>query len=258
MAVLPDAEPATLELFRRHAYAFVTDTRASWRYDEASAEAEATFTTQTRLMEEGKGRVNQPLQALYRHQWKNTNAAVSEKSYASPRGEMRLLAGGRFTTRARFNGVLPMLPNVAPDNASDLEFYVKQVYWQDDLFPPGLGDKPRRDPYWIGKSLLKVGQAMEIADQIGYASAREHLLQAIKNELEDWFDGREPSLFFYDSTWRTLIGVPTNFGSSDELNDHHFHHGYFVYAAALVARHDPAWARRWAPFIELLCVTRPF
>ncbi len=252
VGVLPDAEPATLDLFKRHAYAFVKGTRVSWRYDEASANAEATFATETRLMEEGKGRVNQPLQALYRHHWKNTSAQVLDKSYASPRGEMKLFAGETFTTRTRFNGVLPVLPNVAPDNESDLEHYVKQVYWQDDLFPPGLGDQPRRDPYWIGKSLLKVGQTMEIADQIGYTSARDHLLQALKNQLEDWFDGQEPSLFFYDSTWRTLIGVPTNFGSSDELNDHHFHHGYFVYAAALVAHHDPAWAKRWAPFIELL------
>lgn len=252
LAVLPDAEPATLELFRRHAYAFVTGTQVSWAYDEATANAEATFSVQTRLMEEGKGRVNEPLQALYRHQWLNTAAPLTGKSYASPRGEMKLLAGSAFKTRIRFNGVLPMLPNVAQGNHSDLEFYVKQVYWQDDLFPPGLGDQPRRDPYWVGKSLLKVGQAMEIADQIGYESARNHLLQALKNELEDWFDGRAPSLFYYDSTWRTLIGVPTNFGSSDELNDHHFHHGYFVYAAALVARHDPAWAERWAPFVELL------
>lgn len=252
VAALPDSEPATIDLFRRHAYAFVTNTHVSWSYDEGTANAQASFTVKTRLMEEGKGRVNEPLQALYRHQWKNTTAALVGKSYASPRGEMKLLSGSSFTTQTRFNGVLPMLPNVARGNEGELEFYVKQVYWQDDLFPPGLGDQPRRDPYWVGKSLLKVGQVMEIADQIGYASARDHLLQALKNELEDWFDGRAPSLFYYDATWRTLIGVPTNFGSSDELNDHHFHHGYFVYAAALVARHDPAWAKRWAPFVQLL------
>ena len=34
----PDAKPTTLEMFRRHAYAFVTKTSVSWRYDEATAE----------------------------------------------------------------------------------------------------------------------------------------------------------------------------------------------------------------------------
>jgi len=252
VAVLPDAEAATLELFKRHAYAFVTDTRVSWKYDDASATAEATFEVATELMEEGKDRVNEPLQALYRHQWKNTQARLTRKSYVSPRGEMKLLEGSRFTTKLRFNGVLPMLPNVAANDIGDLEFYIKQVYWQAELFPPGLGEDPRRDPYWIGKSMLKVAQVMEMADQVQYVSARDHLLLALKNELEDWFDGQAPSHFFYDPTWRTLIGVPTNFGSSDQMNDHHFHYGYYVFAAALVARHDPAWAKKWAPFVDLL------
>ncbi len=252
VAALPDAEPETLELFQKHAYAFVTDTKVSWRYDDAKADAQATFEVASELLEPRAGRVNEPLQALYRHQWRNTDARLSAKSYRSPRGEMKLLEGARFTTKLRFNGVLPILPNVATGTTSDLEYYVKQVYWQDPLFPPGLGDTPRKDPYWVGKSLQKAGQAMEIADQIGYVAARDYLLQALKNELEDWFDGRAPSQFFYDSTWRTLIGVPTNFGSSEEMNDHHFHYGYFVFAAALVAQRDPAWAEKWAPFVELL------
>ncbi len=252
VAVLPDSEPATVELFKHHAYAFVTDTRVSWKYDDASATAEASFEVSTELVEAGEGRVNEPLQALYRHQWKNSDAKTLAKSYVSPRGEMKLLAGPRFTTKLRFNGVLPMLPNVADNDLGDLEFYIKQVYWQDDLFPPGLGEDPRRDPYWIGKSLMKVAHVMEMADQVGYTSAKDHLLQAIKNELEDWFDGQAPSHFFYDETWRTLIGVPTNFGSSDQMNDHHFHYGYYVFSAALVARHDPAWAKKWAPFVDLL------
>ena len=48
--------------------------------------------------------------------------------------------------------------------------------------------------------------------------------------------------FYYDKLWGTLIGFPASFGSDNELNDHHFHYGYFIRAAAEVARHDPAWA----------------
>ena len=43
VAVLLDASPATLELFRQHAYAFVTDSRATWDYDEAAAQMTATY-----------------------------------------------------------------------------------------------------------------------------------------------------------------------------------------------------------------------
>ena len=48
--------------------------------------------------------------------------------------------------------------------------------------------------------------------------------------------------FAYNTTWSTLIGYPASYGSAAELNDHHFHYGYFIYAAAAIAQYDPAWA----------------
>ncbi|MDB6031786.1 MAG: glycoside hydrolase family 81, partial [Verrucomicrobiales bacterium] len=38
----------------------------------------------------------------------------------------------------------------------------------------------------------------------------------------------------------------------NELNDHHFHYGYFIKAAAEMARLDPAWAQRWKGMVNLL------
>jgi hypothetical protein len=32
LAVLPDATPETLALFKKHAFAFVTDTQVAWKY----------------------------------------------------------------------------------------------------------------------------------------------------------------------------------------------------------------------------------
>src|SRR6185437_8536491 len=55
-------------------------------------------------------------------------------------------------------------------------------------------------------------------------------------------------------TWGTLIGYPASYGSDDQLNDHHFHYGYYIKAAAEVARHDPDWAsaKRWGGMVDLL------
>ena len=60
--------------------------------------------------------------------------------------------------------------------------------------------------------------------------------------------------FAYSPTWRTLLGYPDSFGSIHELNDHHFHYGYFIMAAATVARFDPAWAspQRYGAMVNLL------
>lgn len=298
VAVLPEGSVEALKFFQRHAYAFVTDTKVSWEYDEARAKLVTRYEFVTEQKESGaprapavsevenpeKGRANtrrnakgkkasantetvnkeavtvdpeqayksEPLVALYRHQWLHTRAPFTHYGYVSPRGKMKLLVASSFTTELPWHGVLPILPNVTEEGRGRLEFYVKENYKQDDLFPPGLGAKPERDTYWVGKSLGKHANVLQIADQLNDTKARDHLLMALKNQLQDWFDGHAPRHFYYDKTWRTLIGFPEAYMSSAQMNDHHFHYGYFIFAAAIVARFDPAWAAAWGDFVNLL------
>ena len=86
VALLPDASPATLELFRQRAYAFVTGSRVEWNYDEARSRVVTTYSYDTTPMETGGALVNETLTALYRHQWLNTRAPLTGHSYTSPRG----------------------------------------------------------------------------------------------------------------------------------------------------------------------------
>ena len=62
------------------------------------------------------------------------------------------------------------------------------------------------------------------------------------------------NLFYHNTNWGTLIGYPASYGSDTELNDHHFHYGYFIRAAGELARRDPAWAAqdRFGGMIQLL------
>jgi endoglucanase Acf2 len=48
------------------------------------------------------------------------------------------------------------------------------------------------------------------------------------------------------------MAFPDSYGSASHLNDHHFHYGYFIHAAATVARFDPVWAKKIAPMVELM------
>ena len=66
--------------------------------------------------------------------------------------------------------------------------------------------------------------------------------------------GSSSAAFAYHDTWGTLIGYPASYGADSELNDHHFHYGYFLWAAAVVARFDPAWAdsEAWGGMVDLL------
>jgi endoglucanase Acf2 len=50
------------------------------------------------------------------------------------------------------------------------------------------------------------------------------------------------------------VGLRASFGTDWPFNDHHFHYGYFIRAAAELARCDPAWAapEKWGGMIRLL------
>lgn len=57
--------------------------------------------------------------------------------------------------------------------------------------------------------------------------------------------------FVYDPSGAGLVGLTPSFGS-EEYNDHHFHYGYFLYAAAVLAEHDPSAVPRLAPMLTLI------
>jgi endoglucanase Acf2 len=250
VALLPDASDETFSTFEKHAYAFVTGSRVSYRYDRPRAHVVTAFEVDVEAKPAPIAKAESaPLQALYRHQWKSTRAELSKLGYASPRGEMKLLAGARFETELPVGGILPALPDRGGYDRGELRSLL-DLAANTELFAPGL--EGTRDSYWEGKSLGKVAGLVRIADQLGERSTRDDLLGALKRELEDWFDGQPPRYFYENSTWKTLIGVPTMYHSGAQLNDHHFHYGYYVLAAATIAQYDAEWAKRWAPFVELL------
>ena len=113
------------------------------------------------------------------------------------------------------------------------------------------------DTYWTGKGLGRAARLAEIADQLGRTAQRDLLLNAIRTRLTDWFTasaGETGRLFHYDRAWGTLVGYPASYGSDAELNDHHFHYGYYIAAAATLAKFDPAWAAtdRYGGMVNLL------
>jgi len=252
IAVLPDTSPETFAEFRAHAFAFVTGGRVEWQYDEAASSVTTTFTADVQVME---GTEDQPFMALYRHQWLHTDAINTAYTYSSARGEMRVLRGNNFSTTMTYPGVLPYLPAVAV--TPEVETSINRMARFNDALRLNLpGPNGEMDTYWTGKGLGRVAMLAPVADQLGNAEARDAFVETLKTTLENWLsvadDGTLPH-FYYDANWGALIGYPAaSFGYQTSLNDHHFHHGYFVMAAAIVALYDPAWAEQWGGMIDLL------
>ncbi len=251
IAALPDDAPATLALFARHAYAFIRDTRVSWHYDAASSSVITSFDADTDVKE---GPDHGTLLGLYPHQWHANPELGATLPYAYPsvRGQIRLIAGHGFRTRVAYHGILPHWPGLSEPAARE----TLARLLRDDLEAGTDAVLGHGSTYWEGKGLGRAAQLLTIAEQQGEPAQAAALLAAIKARLEHWMapaPGQSP-YFHYDARVGTLIGYPDEFGSASEINDHHFHYGYWIGASAQVALRDPAWAARsaWGGMVELL------
>ncbi|MBT5414324.1 MAG: hypothetical protein HOK81_06965, partial [Rhodospirillaceae bacterium] len=253
LAVLPDNSLETLESFRQHAYSFVIDSRIDYDYDPATGTVRNVFTATTEMKEIGSDLSPDPLLSLYRHQWLNTDVSPTDYAYVSPRGEMKVLAATQFTTETQASALLPSLPDMGAYDRAQLYQLVDDAY-QDVLARPTTF--PGLDTYWSGKEMGRLSELVHISNQIGHTEARDYFLDVVKAELEDWFDatGGTDKQFYYNSEWGTLQGYPASFSSETQINDHHFHYGYFVQASATIAEYDPTWASpdQWGGMVDLL------
>jgi len=245
IALLPDNAPSTLELFRTHAYAFVTNSLVEWQYNETTAELITDYRYETVLKDSSAGNLNETMSALYRHQWLNTFNPLTSHTYVSPRGEMKLHVGNTFKTNLQFSGVLPALPNRGDYNPAELLGHVQDA--ATEILPVG-------PTYENGKLIARFSNLVHIADQIGAVAERDHFLNEIKSRLEEWFSAGGPQEYSYIDEWDVLTGYPSGFGADNQINDHHFHAAYAIMSAATVALYDSAWAAQdnWGGMVNLL------
>lgn len=250
-AALPDASPQTLGLFTRHAYAFLQDTRVDWNFDEATSKVTNTYTASTRVME---GTEAAPLLGLYPHQWFNNPSVEAQLggAFDTLRGKIRLLADTRFQTSQTYNGFVPFWPGVGETpRGGELRELIKndQRNARRMMLEIGTG------PYWQGKGLQRITKLMDVVEQQGDLEARDQLLKLLKGRVEQWFSGDNSKTYFhYDKALGTVAGYPEEYFSVEQMNDHHFHYGYWIRAMAEIALRDPAWASKaqWGGMVDLL------
>jgi endoglucanase Acf2 len=238
--------------YGQYAHNVVTGTRADYSYNPATSLVTTSY-VYTTTAREGTG--SGTVAALFPHEWKAlTGATPIAQTYVSARGTMKVLTGiTRYTTSMKFQGVLPELPAVGDSAGADLTTELNYLL-AEQADPQRTG---AQDTYWVGKGLGRAARIAEIADQLGSTAVRDSALNAMRTTLTDWLSapaGKTGHVFYYDRNWGTLIGYPASYGSDQELNDHSFHYGYFIAAAATLAKFNPAWANtsQYGGMIDLL------
>jgi endoglucanase Acf2 len=252
VAGLPDEAAATQALLLKHAYAAVTDTRVDWQVDRNTGEVRTTFTAKTEPLE---GSETTPLLGLYPHHWFG-NASVAGRlgpAYDTVRGKLKLLAAPSFQTTARYTGFVPFWPAV-PDDAPRIG-ELRDVMKSDIRNARRMLLVEGEGPYWQGKGLLRLLKMLDVYEQQGDKEASERLLGLVKTRIEEWFAGTDRRRYFHwDQAMGTVVAYPEEYFAVKQMNDHHFHYGYWIRAVAEVALRDPAWAARgrWGDMVDLL------
>ncbi|UOE95402.1 glycosyl hydrolase [Alkalihalobacillus sp. LMS39] len=255
IAKLPDNRVQMLQRFEEYAYSVVRDAIADWEYNETTGKVSTTYkvTTEAKRQDAPDGTIF----ALYPHQYRHLTQASEQRllddyRIRTIRGNMLMLPGKEFSTELMYTGVLPSLPDLGNYDRERLKSYLDNA---KSHYPTGS------DTYELGKYLGKLATLAPIADQMGEAELAEQFRNELKTILEDWFQATDShgklkgkNLFYYNENWGTLLGYHAAHSSATRINDHHFHYGYFVKAAAEIARTDAQWAAEdnWGGMVELL------
>ncbi|MGY4645070.1 glycosyl hydrolase [Cellulomonas sp. URHB0016] len=171
-------------------------------------------------------------------------------AYPSVYGDLELCTGSQLTS---FAPALPAagelnLEGISADQKSAIVDALKADVAATPAFPS--------DTYFGGKALNRAASLVVLGEQLGVPDEVADLKKKTVDALVEWTetDGctqRDARCVVYDAAAASAIGLTPSFGS-DELNDHHFHYGYLLAAAGLLAKDDASLAKKLAPVMNLL------
>merc|ERR1711892_948890 len=106
------------------------------------------------------------------------------------------------------------------------------------------------DPYFGGKEMAVYARLALIAEELGEEELSAQAREKVKPFAEGWLAGTNGNNLLYDQAWGGIISTngfndqQADFGNG-MYNDHHYHYGYHIYVAAVLAKADPSWAAEW-------------
>ena len=243
-----------LDLYYKYAYNFITDTKVNWKVNsDYSSQTDFNITTakkRTDIEDQQEG----TLFCLFPHQYDNlisqTNI-LNDKTFDTLRGTLKLASGNNFSTKTKFYGIVPFFQYDTEEIRNQLLEYLDN----DKNIDLSQNNTLLNNPYRAGKVIAKLANMLPVADNINDFTTKNDLKTKLNVLLKDWFtysDGEQNRYFAYDSNWGGLLGVKDDEFGSHLYNDHHFHFGYFIYSAAILAMYDDSFIKDYGQMVNLL------
>lgn len=170
----------------------------------------------------------------------NTSNPIA--SFETVYGKMPVVAGNDLTTTA---------PVTKPSNRLDISHITTErrqtlkKLLDDDVAKTKIS---AQDSYYAGKQLARAANLLDLAHQLDDKVAASQLQDTLKQAMSQRLNG---TYFYYDTKVKGIAATTTAFGSED-FNDHHFHYGYFIYAASILGKYDQQFLRDYTDDINLL------
>ena len=196
------------------------------------------------------------LQGFMPHHYRDTGndgmLPLNGMTYATPHGRMRMAEGTDFDIDYNFYGMLPYYAVPTEGNSKTNPYSEEKML--EMLTSYAANGSFGADTYWGGKGLTQMALNMMFAREMGNTALFRQCRDKLKEALVNWltYTPGEKDFFFarYDR-WGAMVGYSTSY-DSDTFNDHHFHYGYFTYAAALLALVDDDFRNNYGEIITLI------
>lgn len=169
-------------------------------------------------------------------------------SFATIYGKQRLIAGQEFSFSTPYIDTPDKLNinSISSDERQELITMLRREI--------NATSYKAIDTYYSGKELYRSAQLLKLAQELDQPLIAGTIQQKLLGEFRIWFSpagSRTSKYFYYDDTLKTIVGEQASFGSQDD-NDHHFHYGYFIYAASILAQYDKSFVSEYGDMVDLL------
>lgn len=165
--------------------------------------------------------------------------------YDTLHGPVSLVIAREFATAIPHPPLLPGLP--PPPEKSEL--LLSDL--RDAVADPRLDIS---DVYGAAKNIWRLMNIMDMGIALRTPVLESQARQYLRGALVDWCTvsaGETAQHFAYDDSLGGMIGLQPSYGS-EHYNDHHFHWGYFLRAAASLAASGDPFLDRYGNCVELL------
>ncbi|KAK4235357.1 glycosyl hydrolase family 81-domain-containing protein [Achaetomium macrosporum] len=178
--------------------------------------------------------------------------ATTALGYLTTKGWMYPAIGNQWRMLHQLSSISWNAPRALDSSCSSS--VLQGLAYEVGQLDPAQAPVPGDFYYWGGTLAAKARLAL-IADNLGRSDLVTPVVNYLKASFNHWFDSSASTVPAYETAWGGVVNkagasnANVDFGNG-YYNDHHFHYGYFLTVAAVIAKFDGAWLSQHRDYIN--------